>query len=641
MRMFRDPIWQVTILYAALTLLLAYPLTVHPASRVLSLDADTNLFLWALAWDTHAFAHHPFSIFDANIFYPARHTLAYSENFIGSAIVAAPVIWLTHNLVLAMNSVALLSCVLSGTGAFLLARAVGVSPLGATISGLVFAFSPPRFLRLDQLHLATVQWVPFTLAFFHRYLDEGRKSDLRIACAFFTLQALTSGHGAALLVAGMFVILAYRLALGEPIVPGKRIRDLGATGVVFLLPTLLILIPYKEVQSELQLTRELGAWTTVASSFLASPTRVDAQVLRWLSLDKVAATANAYLFPGYLPLLLAAAAFVDWRSRPDRRAFWSRAATLLEWLAVISVLIAFVVAVSGPIRPKWDSTILFSIRTPWRALFVFALCVSARAAIVRWAPFDAVRKIRRRIELVRHRASAETRPVRSGSRPAGLYALLTALSVWIAAGPAAGLWPLVYWLPGLNFIRVPSRFVILAVLGVAILAGIGFDRLTRRLPPRRALVSAALISACLVAEFAAIPFGTEPYRVEIPAVDRWLADQPTPFVIAEVPVRDEWLASRYMLFSTAHFQKTVTGYSGARPAVWGWLYRQLREFPDEVSLKSLSDLHVDYIVVHTDLYAPGEWKAIAPRFDAYRDRLELVHSDESGRVYGFRTPRSE
>jgi hypothetical protein len=154
MRIFRDPIWQVTILYAALTVLLAYPLTVHPASRTLSLDADTNLFMWALAWDAHAFVHQPLSIFDANIFYPARHTLAYSENFIGSAMVAAPVIWLTDNLVLAMNSVVLLSCVLCGTGTFLLARAVGISSLGSTIAGLVFAFSPPRFLRLDQLHLA-------------------------------------------------------------------------------------------------------------------------------------------------------------------------------------------------------------------------------------------------------------------------------------------------------------------------------------------------------------------------------------------------------------------------------------------------------------------------------------------------------
>jgi hypothetical protein len=508
------------------------------------------------------------------------------------------------------------------------------------IGGLVFAFSPPLFLRLDQLHLATVQWVPFSLAFLHRYLDDGRKRDLRIACAFFTLQALTSGHGAALLVAGVVVILTYRLVLGEPLAAGTRIRDLGATGIVLLVPTFVILIPYKQAQADLQLTRELGAWTTVASSFLASPTRIHTQALRWLSLDKIAATANAYLFPGYLPLLLAAAAFVDWRSRPTRSALWSGAAAALELLAVAGLLIALVVAQSGPIRPKWDDTILFSIRTPWRALLVVALSVAARAAIATRAPFEVVRKIRGHVDALSQirRGTLQAWAARRRRHPAGLYALLTAFSVWIAAGPAAGLWPLVYWLPGLNFIRVPSRFMILAVLGIAILAGVGFDRLTCGLQRRRALAWAALASGCLVAEFVAIPFDTQPYRIEIPAVDRWLANQQTPFVVAEVPVRDEWLASRYMLFSTAHFQKTVTGYSGARPAVWGWLYRQLRTFPDQTSLTSLADLHVTYVVVHADLYPPDEWNVVAPRLDAFPDRLELVHNDASGRVYRLRAP---
>ena len=33
-------VWRVTLLYCALTLILAYPLTKHPASRVLSVAAD-------------------------------------------------------------------------------------------------------------------------------------------------------------------------------------------------------------------------------------------------------------------------------------------------------------------------------------------------------------------------------------------------------------------------------------------------------------------------------------------------------------------------------------------------------------------------------------------------------------------------
>src|SRR5207342_3367546 len=117
----------------------------------------------------------------------------YSENLLGSAVVAAPVLWTTGNMVLAMNLVSLLSCVLCAAGAYVLGRRLGMSPAAATVAGLIFGFSPPRFFRLEQLHLTTIQWVPFGLASLHAYFDAGRKSDLRLALAFFTLQALTSG----------------------------------------------------------------------------------------------------------------------------------------------------------------------------------------------------------------------------------------------------------------------------------------------------------------------------------------------------------------------------------------------------------------------------------------------------------------
>src|SRR5260221_340558 len=99
-------------LYARLTFVPAYPPSVHPGSTVLAPGADTHLFLWTIGWDLHAIVHQPFSIFDANIFFPLHHTLAYSENAIGSALLAAPVLLLSGNPVLALNAVLLLSCVL-------------------------------------------------------------------------------------------------------------------------------------------------------------------------------------------------------------------------------------------------------------------------------------------------------------------------------------------------------------------------------------------------------------------------------------------------------------------------------------------------------------------------------------------------
>src|SRR5512137_2183777 len=113
-------------LFLALTLLLTWPLALHPASATLPMGPDGDLFVWTLAWDAHAFLHQPHSIFDANIYYPFRRTLAFSENLIGSAFIAAPIQWLTGSPVLALNVVALLSCMLCGLGAYVLARRIGI-----------------------------------------------------------------------------------------------------------------------------------------------------------------------------------------------------------------------------------------------------------------------------------------------------------------------------------------------------------------------------------------------------------------------------------------------------------------------------------------------------------------------------------
>ena len=101
-----------------------------------------------------------------------------------------------------------------GTGGFLLARRLHVGVAGAFICGLIFAFAPPRFFRLGQLHLTAVQWIPFSLAFLHTYLERGTRRDLLRAAACFSLQALSSGHGAAYLLVSTIALLGWHAARG-------------------------------------------------------------------------------------------------------------------------------------------------------------------------------------------------------------------------------------------------------------------------------------------------------------------------------------------------------------------------------------------------------------------------------------------
>jgi hypothetical protein len=626
------------ILYLVITLLLAYPLALNPRSSVMPGDPDTDLFMWTLAWNTHALTTDPLSVFDANIYYPHRNTLAFSENLLGSTLFAAPVLWTTGDPILALNVVALSSIVLSALGAFILARRLGFGMAAALLCGMAFAFSPARFFRLGQLHMTTIQWVPFCLAFVHAYLDHGRRRDLRIALAFFTLQVLTSGHGAVFLLVALACLLGYRFLLGEKFSPARRLRDVGLPGALLLAPAVLMFVPYLYVQEAFGLKRSLEDWETPVSSFFASPVPSHRLLFDWLGIA-FAEEPSAYLFPGFLILILAVIAVLPrlGRSRTVTPASsprgWPLLAQLASLGAVLAVLVAIWIHVVGPIRVRAGGSLLLSARDPLRAWVVASVATALRLALIRRVPLRPVARLNAfaagwRRYAVRHRRST-----------VAVYGLLSVTGVLLAAGPPIGLWPLVYNLPGFNFLRVPSRFMLLAVLGLSVVAAFGFERLTARFGGRGRAIAAAVATVVLIAECLTIPLpGYRRYDVVIPAADRWLATQPGPLVIAELPAdhHNERRQSTYMLHSMAHWQKTVHGHSGIRTPLHNRLYSELRDFPSAASMDLLVELGVTHIVLHPRMYEPEDWIEASAGFPAVRERLEQVYDDGESQVLRLR-----
>ena len=57
--------------------------------------------------------------------------------------------------------------------------------------------------------------------------------------------------------------------------------------------------------------------------------------------------------------------------------------------------------------------------------------------------------------------------------------------------------------------------------------------------------------------------------------------------------------------------------------------------PFEASLARLTALGVDYAVVHIDLYPAGEWPAVDARLRQFEDRLTLVYSSDTARIYAL------
>src|ERR1043165_9423502 len=71
--------------FGALAVAYTYPLAFHLGSVGRVDNGDGQFSVWNVAWVARALVRDPLHVFDANIFYPHRATLAYSESTLGAA----------------------------------------------------------------------------------------------------------------------------------------------------------------------------------------------------------------------------------------------------------------------------------------------------------------------------------------------------------------------------------------------------------------------------------------------------------------------------------------------------------------------------------------------------------------------------
>jgi hypothetical protein len=108
---------------AAVTVILTYPISLHPSDHVVGIF-DTRPLAYVQAWDVHSLKH-PWRLFDANICFPAHNTLAYSENLLGNLPVFAPFYLASNNPILGYNVVTITTFFLSFLHNHVLAGAAG------------------------------------------------------------------------------------------------------------------------------------------------------------------------------------------------------------------------------------------------------------------------------------------------------------------------------------------------------------------------------------------------------------------------------------------------------------------------------------------------------------------------------------
>lgn len=189
-----------------------------------------------------------------------------------------------------------------------------------------------------------------------------------------------------------------------------------------------------------------------------------------------------------------------------------------------------------------------------------------------------------------------------------LAAVVLSLGPYLVLGGTRTPVPLPYLalyhvVPGWSGMRVPARFVFLAVLAAAPLAAIGMMKVVEvagRWSPRAPAVAAMATLAVFLLELGAKPLPTAvaPTGPAVPPVYRWLAAA-RPGPIVELPFETA-SDQRYLYLSTVHWLPLVNGRSGFVPAPHDDLRQQLALLPAPDALARAAALGVRALVVHTD-----------------------------------------
>jgi hypothetical protein len=163
---------------------------------------------------------------------------------------------------------------------------------------------------------------------------------------------------------------------------------------------------------------------------------------------------------------------------------------------------------------------------------------------------------------------------RAGYRPRLEWIWLTAGFAALALGPFVylagintyipGPWALLRYVPLVGAARMPTRFSIVAALGLAILLAGALAALGSRFPRQRRLMTAT-VAALLLFELAPAPRTL--YSASVPAVYDLIGADPRPVRVLQLPfgVRDGTFTAgdfspRYLFYQTKHGKRLIGGY---------------------------------------------------------------------------------
>jgi hypothetical protein len=605
----------VLLAFCLFTAILTWPYVTRLRDAVVD-KGDPYLVAWIMWWDYHQTFTDPLHLFHANVFYPLKYSLAFSEHCYGIALLFFPLYFIGLTPLTVQTVALFFGFVVSGYAAFRLGRTLTASTAAAWVTGIIFAFVPYRFNTMSQVPYVFTPWIPLVfeaLVLFAR--KRSKKRAIWLGCTFFL-------SGISTITWFVFTLIPFALFAAVLVIRHNlsRDRDFWLRAGVALTAAVIALLPFMIPYA---LAARLYGFTRRIEEIKAN----SATPGHWLSVERRNKLWNRMgegihegwkfkLFPGLLPILFSLAALLlGGRSTQLKEPVPEPTLkpSLLIWLARLDALIISLFALSL-LAIGFDHSDafynLFDNLTSERMLGLLTIAILVRLCVA-YPSFLSSRRANL-IETLR----SDTR-----SDAFWLGSILVVIGFCFSLGWNFFFYRICYQLlPMFKSMRVVTRGALLAYLGLAILSGLGVKYLAERINQRfpQIQVKRVFIIACvlLLIEFNAAPLEImrgDPYP---DAVTLRLKETPMRGGIVHLPAGGD-NNYRYMLRAADHQKPLIVGTSGFNSPIEDKIENLTRSgaISDEL-MTLLEAVPTSYLVIVNDAIVPQR----IPEYQAFLDR---------------------
>lgn len=243
-------------IFFLLSLFITFPLFFKIGDITTGLG-DELVIAWIQNWVIHALSTDPLSIFESNLYYPYHNTLAFTETFILTSILAIPIRMIIGEPISTVNFTFISSLIFLGFSMYLLCFYLTRSFFASIFSGILVIFSPAVLDKATHLQILAIQWVPLAILFYLLFLNKQKSRYLTISLLFFVMQTYNS------FMPGYFILFSYvtiflfswfyKRKQTIKIITKKNIL-LSIISFLLIFP---IILPYYQVSKEFNYTRDI------------------------------------------------------------------------------------------------------------------------------------------------------------------------------------------------------------------------------------------------------------------------------------------------------------------------------------------------------------------------------------------------